>query len=443
MRMRWRGKWFVALAGVMLIAAVWATGGFVGWFQARAATAMTRHRWQAAERWLHAAERVSADPRTTFLQARLCRKRARLDEMSDYLRAAETRGYPRDLIVREALLAEAQTGRLTEIEKHLSEMFQKADDDADEICEAYVNGCVLNYRFDTAETILELWKKDFPRDPQPHYIRGRINEYQGNHESAEADYRAALKFDDGHAPAAYNLARLLLTRQKPAEALELYRRCSAVLEQQQPPLVGMANCLRLLDRSAEARQQLELAITSSGPLVDETYRLLGETGEAAPAKAAAEFGQLELAEQHYAEAVRWLQQAVHANPRDWKVRFNYATALQRTGETQQAAVEFDKVQTTKVALAKVDKLFDDLKTKPDDPRTRYEIGCIFLDHISEKQGIVWLNGALYFDSKFQAAHRRLAEYFAEKSVVDPRYAELAERHRRQLKPAPTENGHRD
>ncbi|MEK6257079.1 MAG: tetratricopeptide repeat protein [Planctomycetota bacterium] len=420
-----------------MIAAVWAFGGFVGWFHAQAASAMTRHRWQASERWLHAAERVSADSRTAFLQARLCRKRARLEEMSDYLRIAEKRGFSRDLIVREALLAEAQTGRLTAIEKHLSELFQKADDDADEICEAYVNGCVLNYRFDTAATILELWEKDFPRDPQPHYIRGRINEYQGNHESAEADYRAALKLDDGHAPAAYNLARLLLTRQKPAEALELYRRCNAALEQRQPALVGMANCLRLLDRNAEARQQLEKAVTSSGPLVEETYRMLGETGEAAPAKAAAEFGQLELSEQHYAEAVRWLQQAVQANPRDWKVRFNYATSLQRTGEVQQAAVEFDKVQTTKVALAKVDKLFDDLKTKPNDPGLRYEIGCIFLDHVSEKQGIVWLNGALYFDSQFQPAHRRLADYFAEKTADDPRYADLAERHRRQLNPTPT------
>lgn len=396
----------------------------------RANRAIENRKWQSSERWLQICDKIrEVDSQKAFLKARLARKRGRIDQMAEQLRLAINEGYPQSLVQREFWLAEAQVGRLTSLEKHLPKLLAAADDSADEICEAYACGCMLNYRFNEAITILELWQKDFPDNPHPSVLLGRIAEYQLDLDTAESHYRTAIRIDSSQPCAWYNLGRLLLTRQKPKEALQCYVECERSLEEPQPALVSQAQCLRLLNRTEEARSKLLTAINHSGQLVEESYRLVGETSEAALSRPCADLAQLELSEKNYERSVELFEQALSGNPNDWKTLFGYGSALQRCGKPAEAQKAFERVKAIKSALAKTDNFFDMLKRDPNNADARAAIGEIFLDNLSEKQGVIWLNSALSIDKNHQLSHRLLANYFEKKSADSPEFDALAREHR--------------
>jgi len=60
---------------------------------------------------------------------------------------------------------------------------------------------------------------------------------------------------------------------------------------------------------------------------------------------------------------------------------------------------------------RLDECFDQLQSDLNNADLRAEIGQIFLEHISENQGIVWLKNALYYDPHHQRAKQALADYY--------------------------------
>ena len=69
-------------------------------------------------------------------------------------------------------------------------------------------------------------------------------------------------------------------------------------------------------------------------------------------------------------------------------------------------------------------------TNPSDVESRYTLGKVYLEYLSEDQGVVWLRSVLHYDAAHRPTHQALAEYFRSKAKEDPRYAELAEEHSR-------------
>src|SRR5437879_6482330 len=101
-------KWIAgaALLGAALAYAAWEWGA--GFCEGRGAAAIERLDWRAAKVWLDRAWRIEPGrARTAFLQARLARKRARLDELSQWLDRARAGGYAARSIETELLLAAA------------------------------------------------------------------------------------------------------------------------------------------------------------------------------------------------------------------------------------------------------------------------------------------------------------------------------------------------
>jgi tetratricopeptide (TPR) repeat protein len=287
--------------------------------------------------------------------------------------------------------------------------------------------------------VLDVWQADFPRDPLPHLLRGRVYEHLGNWGLAEKEYLAALAQEPKHAATAYNLARLYLSQNKPEKALEYYRLCDAATHGGAPARIGIAHCLRLLEQPEEARALLEAVLSEDSAQRELQFRAVGEPAEAAHTAAEAQLGQLELVARNYAEAVRWLEPAVTANPRDWKVRYALATALRSLGRTAEADAHLARVQEIKAALKTLDTGLDALQGDPANVEVRYQIGMVFLKHLSENQGLVWLHSVLTYDPRHAATHRALAEYYGAKAAENPQFAALAQEHRHLAEEPSNEN----
>jgi tetratricopeptide (TPR) repeat protein len=429
-------RWiWISLAALLCAALAYGGRGWGASFCAgRGSAAIGRLDWPAAKDWLDRAWRIDPDRgATAFLQARLARKRARLDELAKWLDRAREKGFSPPLIETELLLAAAQTGDLRRIESELAKRLAELPEQQPEICEAWVNGCLRNYRLREAQRILGLWVKDWPADPMPHVLWGRVYEHLSDLPHAEQEFETALKIRPGHPPAAYNLGRVKIAQQQPEAALESYRVCSKNLFEPQPALVGMAQCLRLLSRLDEARRVLDSAVAANQEFVDDAYRLVGDPAEGGRAYYAAERGQIELEAGNYAEAAPWLEKAVAASPTDWKLRYSLGFALQRIGRGEDAERELHRVEKTKAAMSKVDRAFDALHEDPQNVEARFEIGRLFLELLSEDQGLVWLNSVLMLDADHLPTHRLLAEYFESHAGNDPAFARLAREHRKKVR----------
>jgi tetratricopeptide (TPR) repeat protein len=254
--------------------------------QERAIAAMSARKYQQAGEYLNSARLFQVQlGRTEFLHARLDRKRGRFESMRRRLDRCRTLSVSTDKIEREFLLAEAQAGVLIHIQPVLPELLTDPQGDLQEICAAYVNGCIADYRLPEAVQVVESWIADFPDDPEPHYLLGRICEHTGKYGRAEEEYRTAIELGAPHAPAACNLGRLLLHElDRPADALVEYELAAQNLEQPQPALCGAALCLRRLERLDEARRRLDEALALPGDNIEEAYRLVGEPAESAAAQ---------------------------------------------------------------------------------------------------------------------------------------------------------------
>ena len=405
---RGRKRWIAAVALLAAAVLLVVTQG-AAWCQARAVAAMGVSRLGTADLWLSRAELLSAkNARTALLRARLDRKRGLFPEMMVHLREAAKEGTPKSLVAAEQLLAELQSGGLRPVDPRVANLFVKGEVDADEVSEAYVLGCLRNYEFEPALTLLTSWEADYPKDPRPNFLRGRILEHQRWEEKARNDYAAASQKSGGvYAPAEYALARVALEDQDDQGALEFFRRCRKGLDLPAAALLGEAAALRRLGRPAEAEAILSGKDFQDRANLSQQLVELGDPLERATAAYEAERGRVAAALEQFADAEKWLAAALEKNPRDWKVRNVYATILGRAGKPQEAAAEFERVAAAEKAVASCDGLLERLKKNPADVEARYELGRIFREHISEGQGAAWFRSVLQYDPNHAAAKREL------------------------------------
>lgn len=362
-----------------------------------------------------------------FSRARLARKLARDEEFIQFLDKAAKRGLAPHKQRFEVMLSQAQRGDLTSLRSQLADLLVRGDD-ADEICFAYAQGSVIKYHLDDAMQILELWEADYPHDPRPNLLRGRLFEHGINLDEAKAEFRAALDKNSKYSAAAYNLGRILETEQKPDEALTYYQMAAETLMNPVPGLIAEARCLRLIQQYDKAKSVLTKAAEVSSDQDVEAFRLLGDPTDGAEANLVTEQGYLAATMDNHEDAVRYLKEALILNPNDWRARYQLAISQRQIGDQSAARENFAKVDETKQAIATCDRLFDQLSKEPDNIDARLQIGEIFLKHLSENQGVVWLNSVLDLDPNNLIAHRTLAEYFRSRENDYPEFSKLAESH---------------
>ena len=409
----------------LLVVVVVVIAGVIGWKPlliryrlGQAREALEARDAESALKWLQANERLVPDhAETHFWLARTYRRLGRFEEVRNHIERAWKLGYSMEMLKREQWLALAQSGQLQQAERHLGELLKDPRNDGREICEAFVAGYLLNYRFQPAFRILEAWQKDYPQDPYPYMIRGKIWEARDAPKKAIENYRKVLKLDSTQRKARLRLANLLVQMHRHEKAAEHYQRCLKEDPQNPDVLVGWSNCLRSMGRNKEARAALGDALKS----------------EPNHLQARIAMGRLELASGHPKQALRWLEPVVKDVPLDSTVRYALAQALQRAGRTEAAKKHFQFASEAARANARIQILVEQLQREPNNTELRYKIGIARLQ-FQPTTALIWLRSVVEINPDHRRAHEALAAYYAQRDQ-----AKLAEYHRKraeQLKGKP-------
>ena len=399
--------------GIVVAGLFWGKSAWISFCQWQAERNLQSRDAEQALSWISQAYEADAqNPETLLILARAHRRAHDVESAIKTLTELFKVAGPSEELHREQWLVEAQVGDVSNLEQHLADMLIDPRGNAQDICETFVNSCVLNYRFRDAIKIIELWQADFPNDPLPHYYLGRILEHQGDWENSAREFSVALKVSPAHIPSAYNLARVKLSHNQVDAALVNYQLCTKYQKDHAAALVGIARCLRMKQDVTAARAALKTAqqVPELQRLKD--FRAVGDPAYVASNAILLELGQLELASGNYKQAVSYLEEALEQNPKDRKARLALADAYRGSGELEKADQQIQIVQKTQQAIKRLDECFDLLQKDLENADLRAEIGQIFLEHVSENQGVVWLKNALYYDPQHQQAKQALAEYYA-------------------------------
>lgn len=428
-------RWVVASVVVVTMAScAWILGGLTWYAQHFARRALVQRDYQRAWDWAQTARRFDAqNSETEFLQARIERKRGHLADAMQHLNRAGTLGGDRQRARREAVLAQAQSGDLEDILVELDRMLVDHSEDGVDICEAYVNGLLINGQLDNAEAVIQQWAIAFPKDPQPDHMQGRIAEFRRQSSLAEGHYRAAMGKEPRHLPSAYGLGRTHLEGNRWSEALTEFQKCLA-LPVRGPAQLGMARALAGLGREQEALDLLRTAARTPRNDWLDTCRQLGEPTEFD--NLSFELGNLEAKAGRHREAIRWLQYAVDYNPRHKQARYQLALSLQAAGRAEEAKPHFQWYADLDAKLRERDRLHDIVARNSEDHAARIRLGELYLETESEAAGLFWLRGVLAEEPQNGAAHTTLADWFERAAHTRPEYQGLAKYHRARASSAP-------
>jgi tetratricopeptide (TPR) repeat protein len=375
---------------------------------------LAARRPQAALGWLDLGSRFRPhDPEIEFLRARAARKLGHWDLVQQHLKRAYDLGFDRSRLDREQWFAAAQSGNLRTSLPHLPQLLTDPQGDGQEICEAFVSGYFLNHRLSEAVGLIDAWIADYPQDPLPWQIRGKIRKESQFLKDAEADFRHAVELSPHDGELSLNLAEVLLEEREYAAAEQVYRQAERDARSAAAARIGAAECLRKQGKLDAARKRVRTVL-------DE------EPGSRA---ALAELGQIELQAGNFPDAVPPLQKAFEANPRAISVRQALGRALAGAGKRDEAQVHLKYVEQAQTALAQAEKLVDYVSRHPQDAQKRYEIGKIYLEYAIPERGITWLQSAVNCDPHHRPSHTALAEYYEQHAQDNPAFADAARQHR--------------
>jgi tetratricopeptide (TPR) repeat protein len=382
------------------------------YFRYRGETELAAYRNQAASDWLtRAVTRTPNDAAILFLLARCNRRLGRFDEMERYLQRAARQGFPVRRLERERRLSIAQTGRVHEVASYLPDMLIAPENDGAEICASYATGYCLSLDFAAAGELLEVWRKDFEQDPEPHFRAGDLWYSKSEWAKAVDSYRRCLALDPSHRKARLSLAQCLLRQNEPSQAEAHFRQFLKSAPDNLEAQTGLATCLMTLGRLDEARERFrEVAARAPDPQRSEARRRLGE---------------LELSSGRPKEALEWVRPLAEKWPEDKILCSVMAQALQQTGRSAEARPYWDAVRRAEESLALLEKLVNAVDDDPTNVELRYQIGTLVMRFRSRQDGAAWLMSLLQYDPNHAGAHRTLADYYTQ--LGD---AELAETHRR-------------
>ncbi|MEZ6126704.1 MAG: tetratricopeptide repeat protein [Planctomycetaceae bacterium] len=321
------------------------------------------------------------------------------------------RGYESEVGLQETLML-AQGNGVKQVADRLPHLLVSGQGNVADICDAFAGGFMNSHQTDRALTVLKAWKLDFPDDPRAILMTGRIQEFQGDWDSAFSTYRHAADVCPGFGPAAYQAGRVLLRQKLPEQALPWFETAAAWLTTDVPARVGMAKCYRALNQPEQARSIL-MSIRQN-PIDSErqlrAFRLLGETIVTARTAVDEELGQLQLADQDFSGAIESLKRASDCDPLNHKLKYLLGRAYVGDGRRDEAEPLFDDYREANEKIDRLDRLIDRVRDVPEDLTARTQAGEILLKYVNENQGLVWLHAVLEADPSFPEALSVLAEF---------------------------------
>ena len=394
-RRTFAGRMRIWLAALALIAVCYFVSPYTFLFLAR--SSLTQRDPQAALYWLSKARWFGPHQgEIEFLRARCFRRMGDLEQFRSSMQAALNQGYPARLLEREQILMLAQVGRLREVEARMPEILVNANEDAGEVCEAYVSGLLLNFQQEQALTVIDSWSKDYPSDPQPELIRAQVLQNAGRFKEAEAAYTQALKRAPSSSEIRLRLGLSLLANQKIDQAKTHFQSLQSDAKYRDTANLQLSRCERMRGDLAKSQASLDQ--------IRDPERLLEGDLEL-------EKGLLALDKGEFEAAVISLERVKPRQPGSLEVGHALARALRGAGRVEQAATEARRVAESQTKLSRADQLQAEIARDPNNLDLRLEIGQILLEHGDPKRGVSWLKSALNLDPNHSRANLALGEYY--------------------------------
>ena len=391
-------RWTKLLSRALILAVVAVVGYllFVEVSLWRGQVALETRQHERALFWLRAAQRVGRDnAELHFLLARCYRRLEQFDKVPAHLDRAWELGWEERPLERERWIAMAQTGQYEAVAPYWPQLLTDAGSDGPEISKAFVTGCLGRLRIGDAATILDAWQKDFPADPDPHLLRGRLNEVLLSWADAAKAYEQALAIAPQNLAARFGLAKALM-KQNELEKAEHHLR--VVIEQQpqnREAQLLLAQALIKSDRGAAAIESID-SLLRDNPL---------------DADALLERGRVELGASNPQAAIPYLEKAIEQRPEDRQIAYQYAKALQLAGQREEARRYFAFVDEATKPMSRLNDLVRALLGDTDNIELRLEIASTIATYQSRGAAATWYHSILAMDPVRREAHAALAEYY--------------------------------
>jgi tetratricopeptide (TPR) repeat protein len=241
-----------------------------------------------------------------------------------------------------------------------------------------------------------------PEDPRPHRLMGLILRDFGKDSDAVEAYRESLR-RDAHQ---HDKDDILLEL---GGALYRLRQSTAALE----VLAMSVSTADTLALQAECHYSLGRA--------DEAEHCVARALELDPShlKALSLEGTLLLDNQDAAAAVRTLERACAAHPKDYSAAYKLARAYQAVGDEHKAAAQTRLAKALEQSLVRFKELHKRAMREPRDSELRYEIGLLAAELDRPLLARTWFQAALALDPRHAAARAALGRLDRSLSSASP------------------------
>jgi tetratricopeptide (TPR) repeat protein len=387
------------MAGVVLVVVVLAAVNLWAW-----------HHFQAAQQALrdddldparqHISQCLRVWPRgsaTHFLAARIARVSGRYPEAEQHLtECIHLQHGASEATQLEQVLLRAQAGELKEVEGGLWRCIDAGHPDSAQILETLVRVYLRESRTGAALACLDRWLEREPQTARAWHWRGLARERLHQEKNAVADYQKALELEPGRWGCRLRLARLLLGRSNPEEALPYVQELERSHPDDPEVLVVRAQCRQL---QGEESQAIEL--------LDRTLALHPNLFDALVLR-----GQLACQQRQPAEGEVWLRRAVAQQPRDPRTLYILYQCLEQQGKESEAAKVLAQQKAAEADAMRLSELLTiEVERAPRDPDLLAEVGAILLRLGEDRPGKEWLYRALNENENHKAAHETLLHYY--------------------------------
>jgi tetratricopeptide (TPR) repeat protein len=329
-----------------------------------------------------------------FLMARTCRRANDL-AAGQHLILAESLGWPRDQIVLEQRLIQAESGDTWSVEEALLKKLNRLPPEERIILEGLVRGYLNSARFVDAAEIAATWINRYPRDWLACLYRGRAYQGQGSWPEAASDYKNALKIRPDSIAARLWLAEVYLALQDFQNALDNYQAYIKMAPDDLEAMFAIAECQFSLGQS-ETRATLEELLNK---YPDHQGGLLLAA-------------RMDLTEDAPDRALVRLRKASALGPPDPEILQTLILALRKLNRQKEADQEEKEYGQILEKGKQLKELNEKVQSDPADASLRYQAGMLSLELGQEKAAFDWFQSTFFIDPDYRPTHLALADYWS-------------------------------
>lgn len=336
------------------------------------------------------------DAETLLLAARAARRAAAFEDADRFLDLyQQRRGEDKDLTL-ERVCVRAERGEPDSVATYCRALIAQNHPASAVLYEALARGYHHSYQPHKAEKVLQEWLEQEPDNPQAFLLQGQVYDLELRYADAVQSFRTALMADPSLDEARFRLCDALMQLGSMEEAQPHLEYLRGRLPNNLKVLVYLARIEDHRGNSEEAERILQAVL-------DRQPRF---------APALVERGNLVLRARRYAEAEKWLRQAVQLEPSDHQAHHQLAFCLEQMGKLAEADKEYQFIKQMEKDMQEIQALVNGkMEAAPHNADLHYRIGMISLRAGAVKEALRWLHSALREDPNHQGAHKALMEYY--------------------------------